>query len=632
MCGIAGIYDNQRHPSSDELAKMVDMIKHRGPDGFGVFAKGPVAMGMRRLSIIGVNSGSQPMSNKNNSITIVFNGEIYNYKELKIKLTNLGYIFFTNSDTEVLIHLYDEYGSEMLQYLNGMFVFSIWDAKKNKLFIARDRLGIKPLYYTNVGQRLIYASELKSLITTPNIDISIDLNCIADYLRIGYIPKQHTPYKNIKKLLPGHFISINDGKHKNIKYWDLKELYNRNSNENNYEKDILDKSITNTFKKSISFRMRSDVPVASFLSGGLDSSLISAEASKISKLNTYNVSFANSDFSESEYANEVSNHISSNHKEIIIDDKEVMDKLPFLVWHMDEPISDSAMIPCYNVSKLASKDVKVCLSGLGGDELFGGYSRYVEKPYGPYKKILKKHSFLSKIFFLPVLKLINPSKASKLRSFLSKEDKWKLYLDEIQLFDSFDLKKIGLDEKGYAKKIIMELWHDLPNENILNKKQYIDQNTYLPDQLLALTDRMSMAASLEVRVPFLDHNLVALAAQLPKHQKQTSEKDFKLWLKKKMGYLVPNSILNREKWGFSSPINNWIFNSDIQKIIKLLPYHLSELLNESEVENIIKDKTSPKYHNVIFRLLILAVWLKVRNMTSPPDVSLKNLFEYKNHA
>ena len=236
------------------------------------------------------------------------------------------------------------------------------------------------------------------------------------------------------------------------------------------------------------------------------------------------MAFANSDFSESKFAREVSSYISSHHKEIIISYEEVMDKLPLLVWHMDEPISDSAMFPCFSVSELASKDVKVCLSGLGGDELFGGYRRYVEKPYGPYKKAIEKYPLLSKLLLLPILRLINPSKASKLSPILYKKDRWKLYLDEIQLFDSFDLKKVGLKELGYVENIIRQLWNDLPNENTLNKKQYIDQNTYLPDQILALTDRMSMAVSLEVRVPFLDHNLIALAAHIPEDQKQTSKK------------------------------------------------------------------------------------------------------------
>jgi len=265
MCGIAGIFDTQVYPGFDELNPMVQIMVHRGPDAEGTMIKGPIAIGMRRLSIIDLTTGDQPISNHDNSVTVICNGEIYNYVELRGELIKKGYSFKTKTDTEVLVHLYSEYGCEMLPYLNGMFAFAIWDEKKQSLFIARDRMGIKPLYYAQIDKRFLFASELKSILTHPGLDKSLDMNGIADYLRLGYVPNSETPYKAARKLLPGHYLEVNKEKFSIIRWWDLKEEYNGNqySVANGYDNETV-----KIFDRSIEFRMRSDVPVASFLSGG----------------------------------------------------------------------------------------------------------------------------------------------------------------------------------------------------------------------------------------------------------------------------------------------------------------------------------------------------------------------------
>tara|TARA_B100002051_G_C16736993_1_gene641821 strand:- start:1151 stop:3034 length:1884 start_codon:yes stop_codon:yes gene_type:complete len=627
MCGIAGIFDSAVNPDLKNLNPMLDIMVHRGPDGEGTFVKESIAMGMRRLAIIDLVSGDQPISNNDHSVTVIFNGEIYNYIELKNELEQKGYLFKTNSDTEVLVHLYSEYSYDMLKYLNGMFAFSIWDRNKKSLFIARDRMGIKPLYYATIGQRFIFSSELKSILTQTQLDISLNMNGLADYLRLGYIPREQTPYKYVKKLLPGHYLVINKSEILFKKWWDLKDEYVKQNEASSQNKlnDISGKSI---FNDSVKLRMRSDVPVASFLSGGLDSSLISVTASKMSKiqLQTYNIKFDDALFDESSYAKLVAENAKTNHKQLVVNVSDIIKKLPLLIWHMDEPIADSAIIPNFLISDFAAKNVKVCLSGLGGDELFGGYSRYIDRPFGPYRRFLLKYPWLLKLIF-PILKNVSPFYAHRLAPFVDKKNTWKLYLNLIQQFDVRSLKKLGFNEFGSTEKIIKTLWFNYPGTDSVGRRQYIDQQTYLPDQILALTDRMSMAVSLEVRVPFLDHNLINFSSQLSENMKQTKNGEFKIWLKNTFADKVPKDIVNRKKWGFGSPVENWMHSKDIQSLIKKVPEILSEILNENYVRKLINDVDSPRYHNQIWTLLTLAVWLKVRTFRKPPRLTINQLFE-----
>jgi asparagine synthase (glutamine-hydrolysing) len=625
MCGIAGILDAQVHPELDELDAMVQIMVHRGPDAKGVMVRGPIAMGMRRLSIIDLKSGEQPISNHDNSITVIFNGEIYNFIELRNELIKKGYIFKTSSDTEVLVHLYSEYGYEMLPHLNGMFAFAIWDAKDNSLFLARDRMGIKPLYYAQVGQRFLFASELKSILTHSGLDLSLNMNAIADYLRLGYIPREETPYKVARKLLPGHYLSITGNQCKSVQWWDLKKEQGRATKltTSNFDRKTVD-----IFDQSIQLRMRSDVPVASFLSGGLDSSLISVTASDISpiKFQTYNVKFSDAVFDESPYADIVAKYAKTDHHQVVVSASDALEKLPMLLWYMDEPMSDSAIIPNYLVSEFAAKNVKVCLSGLGGDELFGGYSRYIDKPLGPYRRFFARFHWLVRLL-LPVLERTHPNYATKIAPLTEKKAYWRGYLNHIQLFDTLSLKKLGLKELGNTEQIIMELWNAYPGDDDIGRRQFIDQHTYLPDQILALTDRMSMAVSLETRVPFLDHRLVKQATQIPDAKKQSDNGEFKIWLKNTLGKRVPEEILNRRKWGFDAPAEKWVYSPVLENVIEKLPEYLSELLDEEYVRKLVADKHDPRYHNLVWRLLVLAIWLKVHTCKEPPQLTVSQLFQ-----
>ncbi len=624
MCGIAGIFDPDINPTKDEVYPMVEIIKHRGPDADGYFMKDQIGMGMRRLAIIDLKTGNQPISNEDNTVTVVFNGEIYNYLELRKQLIDLGYKFKTNTDTEVLLHMYSEYDLDMLSYLNGMFAFAIWNNETKTLFVARDRMGIKPLYYARIGRRILFASELKCLLTCSALDRSLDMDAISDYLRLGYVPRQETPFQAVRKLLPGHFLIADKHQFQIKEWWNLEEIHRSGAFQPTQE---YESETVNLFDSSVEFRMRSDVPVASFLSGGLDSSLISVTASKLSpiKLQTYNVRFADALFDESSYATTVAEQANTDHHQITVSAGDALEKLPLLVWHMDEPIADSAIIPNFLVSQFAANQVKVCLSGLGGDELFGGYSRYIDKPLGPYRRFFSKFPWLIRTI-LPLLKITHPRHANRLAPLSGPGEVWRNYLNQIQLFDSDMLRKMNIKEMGQTEKIIKDLWFSYPGEDDIGRRQFIDQQTYLPDQILALTDRMSMAVSLEVRVPFLDHRLLGSITNLPEFEKQTQNGDFKIWLKKILGHRVPPEILERRKWGFDAPVLNWIEFPKIKEVITHLPKQLSNIMDSKYIESLIQNKTNPRYHNLVWSLLMLAVWQKVYKFDDPPDLTLHELF------
>ena len=387
MCGIAGILDFNRPPSLGELRPMVAIQHHRGPDDSGFLVDGPAAIGMARLSIIDLPGGKQPISNESGSVTVVLNGEIYNYIELRDWLLKRGHRFATRSDTEVLVHLYEEHGSEMLPRLNGMFAFAIWDKVKRTLFLARDRMGVKPLYYARCGSRLLFASELKALLTQPEFRPELDLDAIADFLRLSYMPREATPYRSSRKLLPGHYLLIDPNRIENCAWWDLGECA---LNESGNQRAAEDK-VTQLFDESVRLRMRSDVPVASFLSGGLDSSLVTATAQQHSStpICSFTVGFEHSEFDETPYARSVADHVHTDHRELFVKVQDAAENLPKLLWHMDEPIGDSSIIPNYLISRFAANEVKVCLSGLGGDELFGGYSRYLDPGPGTIRQVFR---------------------------------------------------------------------------------------------------------------------------------------------------------------------------------------------------------------------------------------------------
>ncbi|MBZ5676152.1 MAG: asparagine synthase (glutamine-hydrolyzing) [Acidobacteriia bacterium] len=626
MCGIAGIFDANRHPRLSDLQPMVDIIRHRGPDAEGLMESGPLAMGMRRLSIIDLAGGDQPIYNEDKSIAVVFNGEIYNYLELREDLQKRGHRFATNSDTEVLVHLYEEEGPNFLARLNGMFAFALWDSRERKLLIARDRMGVKPLYYARAGRRWFFASELKALLTQKEVDTDLDVDGLANYLRLAAIPREGTPYKGVRRLLPGHYLRISGDHHELRAWWDLAEM---DPDQGNGCSDRMRQNLEEEFDDAVRLRMRSDVPVASFLSGGLDSSLVTITAQRESAIpmHTFTLRFEKSEFDEASYARAVAEKTGTNHHEFSVETQDAITHLPLLMWHMDEPMGDSSIIPNYLISKHAAKSVKVCLSGLGGDELFGGYARYVDNGTGRIRRVFSHAPFAARSL-APMMDSWNHPWAEELRMAGNKSDGWRGYVSRMQIFNADGLRSLGFPSAGTTDQVMECLWNRYPGKDSVSQRQFVDQHTYLPDDILALTDRMSMANSLEVRVPFMDYRLVRLSQKLSSAQKQTS-KDFKIFLKSALGNRCPPELLTRPKWGFDTPLGRWVGQPNVLAAMKRLPEGVAVkegLLRASAIRPMVENAESARRSaRQLWSLLVLESWLRVRNRMEPPRESLSEL-------
>ncbi|MCX6654456.1 MAG: asparagine synthase (glutamine-hydrolyzing), partial [Candidatus Bathyarchaeota archaeon] len=471
MCGITGIYG-----LSDRklIKRMTDTLKHRGPDGEGYYVDETVSLGHRRLSIIDLKTGSQPIYNEDGSIIVVYNGEIYNYKSLRSDLEKKRgkgkkHSFCSTSDTDVLVLLYEEHFEDFIETLNGIFAFALYDSNKRKLLIARDRIGIKPLYYVRLGSKLLFSSEIKSILQYDGVKREIDKEGLSSYLTYGSVLGEQTMFKSIKKLQPGHLLTY-DGKNLVIK-----KYYKRKEEISYYNEDLAAKRLRSLLEKSVDSQLMSDVPLGAFLSGGVDSSTIVGIMSGIMKrpVETFTVGFGRED-DELKYARITSEHFSTKHHEIMVYPKDVPPIISKLVWHYDDLIWDAASVPTYFVSELAKKHVKVVLTGEGGDELFGGYNRY--KPFSPY------------FWFVP--------------SFFKK----KAYDMFSQLFDPWiRLQVLGNYPSRYSEEIENEYFRKTKGmKSIL----YFEKEQLLPNQLLNKVDKASMAASIEARVPFLDNTIV----------------------------------------------------------------------------------------------------------------------------
>lgn len=628
MCGIAGIFDAQHPPRPCDLAPMLSMQVHRGPDASGQYLEGPAAIGMRRLSIIDVAGGDQPIFNEDGSIAIVFNGEIYNYLELRSDLIGRGHQFATRSDTEVLVHLYEEFGRRMLPLLNGMFSFLIWDAPRRSLFLARDRMGIKPLYYAQQGSRWLFASELKCL--RPQLarktDDNLDLDGIADFLRLGYIPRDASPYRDVRKLLPGHSLLVNAEGAQLERWWDLAEW-----NQHNESRQDRAQELKELFVDAVRLRMRSDVPVASFLSGGLDSSLVTivAQDQAPQPIHSFSLGFEHTEFDELPFARTVAQQARTSHIERVASSQLALDHLPRLLWHMDEPMGDSSIIPNFLISQMAAKRVKVCLSGLGGDELFGGYARYLDPGSGRIRNLFGPAPTLAAML-APLVDRWSFGHAEELRMAADPSLAWRSYLKRLQIFNSQTLRALGFPAQGHAESTIEQLWRHYPGKDSVSRRQFVDQQTYLPDEILALTDRMSMANSLEVRVPFLDYRLVRLSQALSSAQKQTRT-DFKIFLKQALGHLCPPEILMRPKWGFDTPLSRWVSSPALFEHVRRLDSGVCVQAGWLRPEAVRRWTSSPELARRaprnVWNLLVLEVWMRIRGRESAPTESLDELLQ-----
>lgn len=564
MCGIAGFIsktiDNVEGRGT-RLDAMCRVITHRGPDEQGTAVVGRAAMGMRRLSIIDLATGQQPIYNTDKSKLIVFNGEIYNYRELKKDLEARGYAFRTNSDTEAIIHAFDEFGPDCLKRLRGMFAFAIWDNRNESLFIARDRVGKKPLFYTLTGQgELVYGSEMKVLLEHGGMDREIDPGALDAYLTFGYIPEELCIFKGVEKLEPGHFLIFKDGKIRTEQYWDFD--YSREpltGTEDEIAGDLLEK-----LRDAVGVRLISEVPLGAFLSGGVDSSAVVGLMSQVTNkpVKTFSIGFNEDSFSELKYARMAANQFKTDHHEFILT-PDFVDVVDDLVWHFDEPFADPSSLPTFMVSKMAREFVTVVLSGDGGDELFAGYTRYVtDRDKSGFEKLPKG---LRSGLIKPISEALPHGTRGKNYLFNISLDAAGRYIDSISHFNGPKKRKLysterrtkmnGSFERG--EKLYRQISGSVRSDDAIENLLYLDSKTYLPADILTKVDRMSMASSLEARSPLLDHELIEYVTRIPSSMKLKGS-ETKYIFKKAVEGFVPREILYREKQGFGMPINEWI--------------------------------------------------------------------------
>jgi len=537
MCGIAGIFktDKTESVSHKLLSDMISGLKHRGPDEESFHVNGRVGLGHCRLSIIDLEHGGQPMFNEDKSISIVFNGEIYNFKQLRNELIKNGHIFRTNSDTEVIIHAYEQFGNSCVEHLRGMFAFAIWDSRKEILYVARDRVGIKPLFYYRDDKKFLFSSEIKSILRDPSIKREMNYEALEDYLSYGYIPAPKTIFIGINKLYPGHFMTVSKEGIKISEYWDL--IFGA---KNNYSEDYYSDGLLERIKESVNSHMISDVPLGAFLSGGIDSSTIVGLMSKSGNnpIDTVSIGFDEPDFDELRYAGIASRRFNTNsHEKILYGcDSLILDQL---ISQYDEPFADPAMIPNFYISKLARENLTVCLSGDGGDEVFGGYTRFMH--YVNLSQTSVAHA--EEEYF-------------KKKSYLNSEMKNHLYSDSLKSL-------LGEYNSFHIMKKYFNRTHGWDS---LSRVQYVELKTYLVDDILVKVDRSSMANSLEVRVPLLDHELLKFAASIPSIYKFKNDQ-VKYILKKALSGIVPREIINRPKKGLLVPLHKW-FRNELKNVFE----------------------------------------------------------------
>jgi asparagine synthase (glutamine-hydrolysing) len=616
MCGIFGIkfVDGGRPVDRQMVVTATDLMTHRGPDDSGYWVQGSLGLGHRRLSIIDLSPlGHQPMFNEDGRIALVYNGEIYNYLELYQPLFDKGHHFKSKSDTEVIIHSYEEYGYDCLHQFNGMFSFGLWDEKRQSLWVVRDRLGVKPLYYYWDGNIFIFSSEIKPILETGYVKAEMNESVLDAYFSLGYVPGPETMFKNIKKVMPGHYLSLKDGCLTDTEYWDFAEIETTRLSES----DCLAR-LEELLQDSVRMRLRSDVPLGVFLSGGLDSSAVVALMSQIvsEPINTYTVGYDKAkNFSEEPFAELIAKQFGTKHNVFRLEPDDFLASVEKLVHFSEEPIVEPAAIALFHISKLARGSATVLLSGEGSDEIFAGYYLY---------------DFMGKIDQLQ--QWIPPSvlKLGRLAVNFSGKTKFRKYADWLcqplseryqgtssYLTDSLkrDLysQQFYLDKGDYLSNTFSNLFGKVAHKpDSLGKMLYVDTKTWLVDDLLIKADKMTMAASIELRVPFLDYRLVEFAASLPSALK-LNHGNGKSILKSTMKNKLPDSIVSRKKMGFPVPVNNW-FSNDLFNSISdnILESKIIGNFNNDKIRELLIDHK--KEHNdnskSIMTLLVLSEWHK----------------------
>ncbi len=616
MCGICGIYyfDKTRNVESELLHSMNDLIFHRGPDEDGYYIEANIGLAMRRLMVIDLETGSQPVMNEDGSLVTVYNGEIYNFSSLRNRLKAKGHIFRTNCDTEVILHAYEQWGYDFPKHLNGMFAIAIFDRKASRLILVRDRFGIKPLYYLCKSNVLVFGSELKPIIRSGCSDLEIDDLALSYLLSLEYMPAPFTLVKDIRKMLPGTMLVIEEGKTREIRYYDL--LENRKS----IDPAGIREAVADELSRSVERRLISDVPLGAFLSGGIDSSIIVhlMKEKNANPLRTFSIGFDESSYNELKYSQLMADTVGSEHTAFKLkpDILSIIDKL---IYFMDEPVGDFSIFPTYMISRMTRDHVTVALSGDGGDELFGGYEQYRAHLLSRY------FSWIPRLILLQLIKtegLVPPSKKKKgfinnLKRFMQGlrfdpsllHYRWMLFFDE-RGFDSLFTDPGARDHFLEIFSYIRSLFDKAKDMDEINRMCYADFSLYMQENILLKVDRMSMANSLEVRVPFLDHNLVELAFSIGGENKIHKLRS-KHVLKEAFRDRIPREIIDREKQGFSIPLKNWI-RGDLKDMIwsVLVNPGLYGAFNPSCIKRLLEEhiKGSHNHSHNIWSIFVFQKW------------------------
>jgi asparagine synthase (glutamine-hydrolysing) len=622
MCGIVGIVRNDATPVDEVLlARMTDAIRHRGPDDDGFYLKGSVGLGMRRLSIIDLKGGQQPIHNQDRTAWIVFNGEIYNYLELREKLEKLGHTFYTNSDTEAIIHAYDRYGADCPKHLRGMFAFAIWDERTQELFLARDRVGKKPLLYAQLNDQFLFGSEFSALLLHPDVSRDIEPKALDYYLSFMCVPAPLTVYRAIRKLEPAHTLRWRKGEIRIERYWQPDFSHKLKISEKEAGERALE-----VLRDAVRVRLMSEVPLGAFLSGGIDSSAVVALMSEVSSgpIKTFSIGFEEQDFSELHHARRIAEYVGADHHEFIVRPN-ALEVLPLLVEHYGEPFADSSAIPTYYVARETRKHVTVALNGDGGDESFAGYERYaamlLAQKYHRLPALLRQSVLEQAVGLIPT----SESRRSRVRDakrFLQAASLTKVerYLRWVSVFDA-DAKlelyspKFSRETANIHARELLEPWFARANgAGIVDTALQADIMTYLPNDLLVKVDIATMAVSLEARSPFLDHHVVEFAASLPENLKLRGLTT-KYLLKRVLKRLLPAENLNRRKMGFGVPIGQW-FRGEMQPFLRetLLSERALQrgFFNPDVVKRLIDLHTMSgrDYAHQLWTLLMLELWLQ----------------------
>lgn len=615
MCGIFGIVykSKNRHVLEETVKDSIDTMLHRGPDGWGIHVDGNMGFGHRRLSIIDLNTGEQPIYNERGNVGVVYNGEIYNYLDVRKTLIGYGHSFYTNTDTEVIIHAYEQWGYDCINRFNGMFAWVLWDKSNEIVWVVRDRLGIKPLYYVETEEGWCFASEVKAILKSKMIKCDINEKVLDAYFTLGYTPGPETIFKDIQKVRPGHYLIIRNGELNERLYWDFNETSVTNRSYIDCSHDTLQ-----LLNDSVKKRLVSDVPLGAFLSGGIDSSAVTALMNEhvVDPIKTFTVGYKSNDkYSEIKYASQVADKLQTDHNEYLLDDFDFFETLNTFVKYSEEPIVEPAGIALYRLAQMAKEEVTVILSGEGSDEIFAGYHIY-----GRMAKIDKIRKVIPNIFLKILEKLPNPVSwnASYAKNYdwltssletrfqgtsaiLTNSNKDWLYSNEYH-------KNRG----SYLEDTFRFYFDRVKNkDDILSKMLYIDAKTWLVDNLFLKADKMTMAASLELRVPFMDHRLVEQTASYPSYFK-ISNNSGKLILKKIMKEYLPKNIINRTKMGFPVPTSDWLKGDMYDNVYERFKrFSNNDWLSKKAINKLLMTHKSghQDLSRMIMTILVLDEWL-----------------------